>query len=137
MEAVVWFACAILVACVVLIPGVNVWLWIHNVLRGFFGNWAILLAALMIYVSLAKALENPSMFRGAKMVLVGLILVAWCAAVHVFGGYTLPEGANLWETVKYLYSYGVEYGGAGLVGGAVGEPLARAVGLSGARIIIV
>ena len=137
MEAVVWFAGAILVACMVLIPGVNVWLWIHNVLRGFFGNWAILLAVLMVYVALAKALESPSMFRGARMVLVGIVLVTWCAAVHVFGGYTLPEGVNLWETVRYLYNHGVTEGGAGLVGGAIGEPLVRAVGLNGARIILV
>ncbi len=137
MGAVVWFACAILVACLVLIPGVNVWLWIHNVLRGLFGNWAILLAALMVYVAVAKAVERPSMFRGARMALVGAILVAWCAAVHVFGGYKIPEGMNIWGTVKTLYLHGVAFGGAGLVGGAVGEPLISAVGLGGARIIVV
>lgn len=137
MEAVVWFACAILVGCLVLIPGVNVWLWIHNVLRGLFGNWAILLAVLMIYVSLTKALERPGLFHGARMVLVCLILVAWCAAGHIFGGYTLPEGMNIWETIVYLYNRGVTFGGAGLVGGLIGEPLVRAVGIDGARITIV
>ena len=137
MEAVVWFASAILVGCLVLIPGVNVWLWLHNVLRGFFGNWAILLAILMIYVALSKALEKPGMFRGAKTVLVVVILVIWCAAVHVFGSFTLPEGTNVIETIKFLYSHGVEQGGSGLVGGLVGEPLMRAVGVSGSRIIVV
>ena len=69
--------------------------------------------------------------------LVGVILITWCAAVHVFGGYTLPEGSNLWQTIRHLYVHGVESGGAGLIGGAVGEPLARAAGVSGARIIVV
>ncbi len=137
MEAVVWFASAILVGCLVLIPGVNAWLWVHNVLRGFFGNWAILLAILMLYVALSKALEKPGMFRGAKTVLVGIISVMWCAAVHVFGSFTLPEGTNLWETIRFLYLHGVNQGGAGLIGGLVGEPLMRAVGTNGARIIVV
>ncbi len=137
MEAVVWFASAILVGCLVLIPGVNVWLWLHNVLRGFFGNWAILLAILMIYVALSKALEKPGMFRGAKTVLVIVILVIWCATIHVFGSFTLPEGTNLFETIRFLYKHGVEQGGAGLVGGLVGEPLMRAVGVSGSRIIVI
>ena len=136
MEAVLWFASAILIGCVVLIPGVNVWLWIHNVLRGFFGNWAILLALLMIYVALSKAFEKPGLFRGAKMILVCIILVFWCAAVHAFGGYTLPEGMNLFKTIGYLYTRGVEFGGAGLIGGAVGEPLIQAAGVNGARIIV-
>jgi len=137
MEAVVWFASAILVGCLVLIPGVNAWLWIHNVLRGFFGNWAILLAILMLYVALSKALEKPGMFRGAKTVLVGVISVIWCAAIHVFGSFTLPEGTNLWETIRFLYLHGVDQGGAGLIGGLVGEPFMRAVGTNGARIIVV
>ena len=136
MEAVLWFAGAILVACLVLIPGVNVWLWIHNVLRGLFGDWAILLAVLMVYVALSKAFEKPGLFRGARMVLVCVILVFWCAAGHVFGGSTPPAGLNFFETIRYLYQHGVDFGGAGLVGGLIGVPLSAAVGTAGARILI-
>ncbi|MGN0479258.1 MAG: DNA translocase FtsK [Hominenteromicrobium sp.] len=136
MEAVLWFAGAILVACFVLIPGVNVWLWIHNVLRGLFGNWAILLALLMVYVALSKAFERQGLFRGARMVLVCVILVCWCAAGHVFGGTTPPAGLNVFQTIAYLYNQGVEFGGAGLVGGLIGVPLSAAVGVTGARILI-
>ena len=134
-DAIVCFAVAILVGCLVLIPGQNVWLWVHNVLRGFFGNWAILLAALILYVAAMKALEKPGLFRGAKMVLVCVVLVFWCAAGHVFGS-RMPEGMNFFQTVGYLYTHGVEYGGAGLVGGLVGVPLTAALGEIGARIVI-
>lgn len=46
-EAILWFGAAILTACFVLIPGGSVWLMVHNVLRGVFGGWAILLAVLI------------------------------------------------------------------------------------------
>ena len=109
-----------------LIPGENIWLFIHNVLRGLFGDWALILAVLMLYVAVTKAFEKTGLYRGARMVFVCLILFFWCAAVHLFGNAALPEGMGFFETIGYLYTRGVESGGAGLVGGMLGAPLARA-----------
>ena len=136
-SAIFWFLGAILAACLVLIPGENIWLFIHNVLRGLFGDWALILAVLMLYVAVTKAFEKTGLYRGARMVFVCLILFFWCAAVHLFGNAALPEGMSFFETIGYLYTRGVESGGAGLVGGMLGAPLASAVGVVGARILIV
>ena len=136
-SAIFWFLGAILAACLVLIPGENIWLFIHNVLRGLFGDWALILAVLMLYVAVTKAFEKTGLYRGARMVFVCLILFFWCAAVHLFGNAALPEGMGFFETIGYLYTRGVESGGAGLVGGMLGAPLASAVGVVGARILIV
>ena len=135
-SAIFWFLGAILAACLVLIPGENIWLFIHNVLRGLFGDWALILAVLMLYVAVTKAFEKTGLYRGARMVFVCLILFFWCAAVHLFGNAALPEGMGFFETIGYLYTRGVESGGAGLVGGMLGAPLASAVGVVGARILI-
>lgn len=136
-SAIFWFLGAILAACLVLIPGENIWLFIHNVLRGLFGDWALILAVLMLYVAVTKAFEKTGLYRGARMVFVCLILFFWCAAVHLFGNAALPEGMGFFKTIGYLYTRGVESGGAGLVGGMLGAPLASAVGVVGARILIV
>ena len=32
---------------------------VHNVLRGVFGGWAILLAVLMGYIAVSKTMEQP------------------------------------------------------------------------------
>lgn len=136
-NAIFWFLGAVLVGCLVLIPGENIWLSAHNILRGFFGDWALLLAVLMFYVAVTKAFEKTGLYRGARMVFVCLILFFWCAAVHLFGSAALPAGMGFFETIGYLYTRGVEHGGAGLVGGMLGAPLSSAVGVTGARILIV
>lgn len=137
MEAVLWFAGAVFCTCLILIPGVNVWLFVHNVLRGLFGDWAILLAVLMTYVAVVKALEKPHMQRGAKTWLVCILLVLCCVAGHVFGSTGVPSGMNFFELIGYLYKHGVDYGGAGLFGGLLGEPFLAGAGVVGARIVIV
>lgn len=136
MEAVLWFAGAVLITCLVFIPGVQIWLWFHNVLRGLFGNWAILLAVLMLYVAVTKTLEKPHLQGGLKTWLVCIILILFCVAGHVFAGGTVSEGKNFFQLVQYLYIHGVESGGAGLFGGLLGEPIIAGTGVVGARIIV-
>ena len=62
----------------------------------------------MLYVAVTKAFEKTGLYRGARMVFVCLILFFWCAAVHLFGNATLPEGMGFFETIGYLYTRGVE-----------------------------
>lgn len=136
-EAWCWLFGAVFVACFVLIPGENVWLFIHNVLRGLFGNWAILLPALLLYVAVTKAYERVAMHHGAKMALVCATLVFWCTAVHLFGNVALPEEMGFFETIGYLYTRGIEFGGSGLCGALLGVPLETWAGLEAARVLIV
>ena len=48
VRAVVLFACAILLGCLVLIPGDNLWRWAHDAILGLFGSWALLWPVLML-----------------------------------------------------------------------------------------
>lgn len=79
-EAILWFGAAILTACFVLIPGGSVWLMVHNVLRGVFGGWAILLAVLMGYIAVSKTMEQTTMLRGGRLALMVVIVVLFCTA---------------------------------------------------------
>ena len=58
VRAVVLFACAILLGCLVLIPGDNLWRWAHDAILGLFGSWALLWPVLMIYVAVITAMEK-------------------------------------------------------------------------------
>ena len=123
-EAILWFGAAILTACFVLIPGGSVWLMVHNVLRGVFGGWAILLAVLMGYIAVSKTMEQTTMLRGGRLALMVVIVVLFCTAGHVFGSF-FPKEKSFFKLVGILYMHGVEQGGAGLVGGLVGELLVK------------
>lgn len=133
-EAILWFGAAILTACFVLIPGGSVWLMVHNVLRGVFGGWAILLAVLMGYIAVSKTMEQTTMLRGGRLALMVVIVVLFCTAGHVFGSF-FPKEKSFFKLVGILYMHGVEQGGAGLVGGLVGELLVKCAEVLGARII--
>ena len=108
-EAILWFGAAILTACFVLIPGGSVWLMVHNVLRGVFGGWAILLAVLMGYIAVSKTMEQTTMLRGGRLALMVVIVVLFCTAGHVFGSF-FPKEKSFFKLVGILYMHGVESG---------------------------
>ena len=56
IRAVVLFASAILLGCLVLIPGESLWNWAHGAILGLFGSWALLWPVLMIYVAVITAM---------------------------------------------------------------------------------
>ena len=97
---------------------------VHNVLRGVFGGWAILLAVLMGYIAVSKTMEQTTMLRGGRLALMVVIVVLFCTAGHVFGSF-FPKEKSFFKLVGILYMHGVEQGGAGLVGGLVGELLVK------------
>ena len=51
---------------------------VHNVLRGVFGGWAILLAVLMGYIAVSKTMEQTTMLRGGRLALMVVIVVLFC-----------------------------------------------------------
>lgn len=59
MAAVLLFAGAILVLCLALIKGANLWLWLHNLMMGLFGVCAYILPVLMGYIAVIAAMERP------------------------------------------------------------------------------
>lgn len=74
------------------------------------------------------------MLRGGRLALMVVIVVLFCTAGHVFGSF-FPEEKSFFKLVGILYMHGVEQGGAGLVGGLVGELLVKCAEVLGARII--
>ena len=119
VRAVVLFACAILLACLVLIPGDNLWNWAHNAVLGLFGSWALLWPVLMVYVAVITALEKPRGSITGKIWMTVVVIVLFCATGFIFGASKLPEGLNFGEYLSILYSRNANTSG-GVVGGPAG-----------------
>ena len=136
IRAVVLFASAILLGCLVLIPGDNLWHWAHNAILGLFGSWALLWPVLMIYVAVITAMEKPRGSIGGKVWMTVAVIVLFCATGFVFGSPEIPSGLNFWQYIVHLYTENSGTAG-GVVGGLLGLPLVRAAGQVGARIVIV
>lgn len=135
--AVVQFAAAILIACLILITGDNIWLWCHNVLLGLFGSCAILWPILLLYISIVTALEKQTEHPAARIILMVIIIILFCAAVYVF---STPETVPFKEYCKKLtelYGNNTLHTPSGLFGGLLGIPLAAALSLLGSRIFLV
>ncbi len=135
IRAVILFACAILLACLVLIEGDNLWNWTHRLVLGIFGNWALLWPVLMIYVAVVTTLEKPKGSIGGKVWMTVLIIVLFCTTGFVFTGNSIPKGLGFWNYIAYLYQQSPGVSG-GVIGGLLGLPLLRAAGEVGAKIII-
>lgn len=137
VRAVVLFAAAILLACLVLIEGDNLWSWAHHAVLGIFGGWALLWPVLMIYVAIVTAMERPKGSIGGKVWLTVVVIVLFCVTGFVYSGAAQnAQGMGFGEFLSYLYlkSPGVS---GGVVGGIFGLPLVKAAGDLGAKIIII
>ena len=133
IRAVVLFASAILLGCLVLIPGDNLWLWAHNVILGLFGSWALLWPVLMIYVAIITAMEKPRGSISGKIWMTVVVIVLFCTTGFIFGTRDIPDGLNFFQYIAYLYTQNAGTGG-GVVGGLLGTPLISGTGEVGSSV---
>ena len=136
IRAVVLFACAILLFCLVLIPGDNLWRLAHEAVLGLFGGWAILWPLLMIYVAIVTTMDKPQGSLAGKIWLTALVIALFCAVGYLFQGVYPAKGMALSEYISWLYRENAGAGG-GVVGGMLGLPLFTAAGEVGSKIIVI
>ena len=135
--AVLLFALSILMACLVLINGNNVWLFCHNVLLGLFGTCAIIWPILLLYISIVTAFEKQDNHLRGKVVLMVVIIVLFCSAVYIFTSTKNTDLTAFADSLTKLYKLGIQRSGAGLFSGLLGIPFVAAFGFTGAKIFIV
>ena len=135
VKAVVLFACAIFLGCLILISGDALWKWAHNALLGLFGGWSILWPLLIIYIAIVTTLDRPQPSMPGKIWLTVAVIVLCCATGFVFWGELPPKGLNFFDFIGSLYQNNTGAGG-GVVGGLVGLPIYTAAGEIGSKIIL-
>lgn len=136
VRAVVLFAAAILMGCMILIPGESVWHWFHDLFMGLFGTWAILWPILLIYVAVMTAMERPVGRLRSKIILSAVIIILACSASYIFSDMQTDTPDGYFSVLGQLYIQGTASGGAGLSGGLLGYPFVAMMGGIGSKIAI-
>lgn len=134
--AIVLFAVAILMACLVLIQGEHIWRGVHDIILGLFGICSILWPILLLYICIVTAIEQPKHRTSTKIIMMAVVIILFCAAIYIFNDSTTANIPSYWEHLKKLYSDGVGKVGAGFFGGLIGIPLVAGLGLVGSKIVI-
>lgn len=135
--AVVLFAASILMFCLVLVTGDNIWRWFHNILLGLFGNCAIIWPVLLIYISIVTAMEKQSGHTGSELLQIIIVITLFCASVYIFSIDESTGMSYFWKKLTGLYKDGIQHYGGGFFSGLLGIPITAALGLLGAKIVII
>ncbi len=133
--AVLLFAGAILLLCLALIKGANLWLWLHNLVMGLFGVCAYILPVLMGYIAVVAALERPIGSLRSKLWQCLLLLVMIGSAIHVFT-VDIAEGHSYFAAIGQAWKDGTAVRGGGVAGVLLGYPLEYFFTDIGSKIIL-
>lgn len=137
--AVVLFATAILVMCMVCIPGEegnNLWRLSHYFFRGAFGVCAYVLPVLLGYIAVIAAMEKPIGSISTKLWQCGIFLTLVDSAIYIFT--TNPENVDYFRGIgeSYVNGYTTVFSG-GAFGTLLGYPMLKLFPGVGATIIII
>ena len=132
----VTFVLGLLLFFMALIPGENVWLFLHNTLFGLFGIGGYLFPVLLCICGLIAVLRKEIVKLANKLWQALLVLILFSSAVQVIfvGRFTV---GNLGDVLSGLWQDGVQLTGGGVFSVLLGWPLLTAFGQIGASIFLV
>lgn len=137
--AVILFAVAVLILCVVFIPGEegkNLWYLMHLFLRGVFGVCAYVLPVLLFYIAVIAAMEKPIGSISAKLWQGVALLTMADSAIYIF---TASAGnGNYFASIGQSYVDGYSHvWNSGAFGTLFGWLMVKGFSDIGAKIIII
>lgn len=133
--SILLFASSILLSCLILIKGENVWTFLHNLMLGLFGVSAFLLPILLCYTAFTILVSNNSKINLKIWQSVSIIFL-FSTTTYLFSNEGKYFEENYFKTLAQLYKSGMTSKGSGLVSGILGVPCVAAFGEVGAKIII-
>ena len=133
VAAVLLFVGALLMLCILLVPGGSLWGHLQRFFYGLFGYCAFLVPLLMGYLAVMTAMEKTAGTTGQKLWQSVLLIVMVSAAVHIFA---VDQADSWWTAVKAGYTGGGTMNGDSLLGAALGWVLRALFDDIGSKIII-
>ncbi len=136
--AVILFAVAVLLMCMVCIPGEegsNLWRFIHLFMRGMFGIGAYLLPLLLGYIAVIAAMEKPIGSISTKMWQSVTLLAMIDSAIYIFSANVDDIGYIKGIVESYTTGYS-QIWSSGVFGTLLGFPMLKLFPGVGAKIII-
>ncbi len=135
INSVVLFFSAILLLFIIFIRGEVLWLGLHNIVTGLMGYWSLLVPLIMIYEAIRMAMEKPTHGNKKRLSLSIITILFITACVHIWTPVIIPEDADFFSAIGYLFTSGTEAKSAGIVGATLGVPMGWLLGDIGARIV--
>ncbi len=135
MAAILMFTIGVLLLAIAIIPGTNLWTWLHNAFYGLFGITALVIPAVLIYLAIMAALDKPIGEIHHKIWQAGILVLLICALMEICSK-TAFEGSGFFSVLGTLFSKGSKLQGGGFFSSVIGWPLMAACGKTGAIIII-
>lgn len=133
---IIVFCCSILMFFIVLIPGENIWLFLHNLILGLFGNCSILLPLFLLYVSIISCIDKLKENLDFKLLFSAITIILFCSLIYIFSGVSIiSKSSNFFEKIVSSYKMGMSNESSGAVGSILGLSLSWAFGIAGAKII--
>ena len=129
-RSLVMFISGVLLAAIICIPGDMVWLWAHNVVRGFFSFFALFWAALLIFLAVVTMIDKEIPKLWFRTGFTAGFAAALNAMVYIFS----YKGEF---DIKQTFEYGTQYKDGGVLGFILGFPFVKLFGRIPARILIV
>ncbi len=137
VQAVLLFSLSVLLFCLVIIPGENLWLNLHNFILNLFGVFSITISLILAYISVKIATQKTEKLK-FNITILSILLIFSCSIFYVFSNkFVLDQNANN-NWLKYIvYNYKNHKFGtnSGLIGALLGGFLVWIAGVTGARII--
>ena len=136
--AIILFAVAILLLCIVCIPGQegkNLWYFLHLFIKGMFGICAYVLPVLLGYIAVIAAMERPIGSISAKLWQCVALLTMVDSAIYIFSAST--EQTPYFQSIAASYESGyTDIFSSGVFGTLLGHPMVKLFPGVGAKIII-
>ena len=135
IQALLLLAVSILMFCLAVIEGENVWTWLHNVLLGLFSYSAFIIPALLGFVSIMLALEKDVAGINTRMWQSGLFALLLNSTIYTFS--VNSSNHSFWDAIVRCFEEGQLYRGSGVVGVLLGWPIEKLFGDVGAKITLI
>ncbi len=131
--SIICFAAAVFTLCVVLIPGENVWNFLHNFSFGLFGWLAYFYPLLIGFIAVLYAFDKfKSTALARTLEAVGIVLFVG-ALTDLF---IKENGVTFGKHLSMSYTMGTEIKGSGFFGALLGRPIELLFGNTGAIITV-
>ena len=135
IRAVILFAVAVFMLCVVFIKGESVWTYMHNFLFGVFGITAYFYPILLGFIAVLIAMERCKSAVGAKVAESAVFVVLLSSCIDIFAVY--EKGVKFGSHLKAAYIDGASLKSGGFFGALIGHPLCEGFGKTGAAITVI
>lgn len=120
-NAIILFAVAAFLLCVIIIPGANVWFAIHNVFFGLFGIDAFVWPFILMYLAIMLSLDKPIGNLKFTVIVASILVMMLGGAIHIFAS---VDDVTCWsdfaDGIKNAYVMGNEPSNGGAIGAIIG-----------------